>query len=101
MSEVRSQDADDDAMNDFFATMQPMQKEDLQAIMACYEDLRVGKESVRWGGRIRFDLAARLIILDLKHGNTKMTVTCTLEKFVKKLTGVAIGELWGDAGLTP
>jgi len=97
--ETRSQDQDDEAEREFFASMKPLKREDCQQILAWYDEFRVDTESVRAGGRLRFDLASRLVILEIKVGENSRTVTCSLAKFVKKLTGVAIEELWADAGL--
>ena len=98
---VRNQDADDDAQNEWFASLTPMSKRDSAQIMAWYDDTRIGTETVRFGGRVFFELETRNLVLEIKCGEKLLTVVCSLKKFVKKLTGVAIQELWNDAGLQP
>lgn len=99
--EIINVDEDNKSMAEFFGSMPEWGRVDEQQILAHYKDMTVNKLSVRCGARVRFDLPTRNVILDIKVGEESLSVVCSLKQFVRKLTDVAMSEMWTDAGLRP
>lgn len=83
-------------MAEFFKDMRPMTTRDSRQLLAYYHH---GLNET-FGGRVMFDVKERRIILEIKRNDDSIEVSCSLNEFIRKVTRVAIAEIWSDAGVS-
>jgi hypothetical protein len=49
--------------------------------------------------QVMYDPKSRKIIFEVQNDKTVIEVRCSLEMFVKRITGIAIADTWREAGL--